>query len=96
MEPASFPFLFLDRRPSVWCGFTAAVYAILTAIPFLRHTNYPISQTGLVIFLAVWAAALLGYIPVEGPAQETLPYLPIWVLCCFGSYSLLTIGKKPL
>lgn len=57
-------------------------------------SNALISQTGLVIFLAVWAAALLGYIPVEGPLETLMPYLPVWVLCCFGSYSLFTIGWK--
>ena len=49
-------------------------------------------QLGFGIFFSIWFAAMFGVIELEGGALTALPYFPVWILCCFGSYSLGTFS----
>mmetsp|Transcript_138621 Transcript_138621/g.196309 ORF Transcript_138621/g.196309 Transcript_138621/m.196309 type:complete len:94 (+) Transcript_138621:134-415(+) len=52
------------------------------------------ARFGLVGFalVAMWAAVLTGAIPTSDTVVSIMPYAPFNLLCCFGSYSLLSIG----
>eukprot|EP00040_Diaphanoeca_grandis_P039064 m.258080 g.258080 ORF g.258080 m.258080 type:complete len:92 (-) comp36063_c0_seq1:275-550(-) len=47
------------------------------------------------LLLGVWGYVMFsGHVQVSDKVDEVLPFLPIWGLCCFGSYSLVEIGHK--
>eukprot|EP00038_Savillea_parva_P018008 m.22147 g.22147 ORF g.22147 m.22147 type:complete len:94 (-) comp3960_c0_seq1:406-687(-) len=45
-----------------------------------------------VSLIAAWAAVLFGVLPVNDTVMGIMPFAPFLLLCCFGSYSLFSIG----